>query len=154
MNSDTLTGRELDAAVASDLFGLEVREELNAGTRRQDHVCCEHGEQWTRFAFYSSTSASLNVNERLYKLGWKIREGSSNRWPDPTGVYHARSGLRDGLLFPIHCRPFADLSSPRKAAHFCRVHHRGPSVLRVRCLIVAPSMLVAAAALPAQAPAT
>lgn len=88
MNSPELSDSALDAAVARDVFGLEVEERTNTRTRERDFVeRTPSGRDWVRVAFYSrSMGASLEVVAELRKRGWTRvdtlwREGS--RWNEP-----------------------------------------------------------------------
>ena len=72
MGIDDLRGRELDAAVAQQLFGLEVEARTNTKTGEKDALCRQPGKQWVPVAFYSSTlSASISVELELRTRGWK-----------------------------------------------------------------------------------
>lgn len=79
-NLDALSGRALDAAVAHDVFGLEVEQRTNARTGETDFVCREPGKQWVRVPYYATSfSASLKVGDALRQRGW-------NWWFPPIAV--------------------------------------------------------------------
>lgn len=83
---DSLSGRLLDAAVARELFGLEVEERTNDRTQRTDIVCRAPGQQWVRCAFFAeSKGASLNVEYELRHRGWTWRreDRPGSRWSQP-----------------------------------------------------------------------
>ncbi len=64
------TGRELEALVAEQLFGLEVEERTNSRTGDTDVVSRASGRLWVRVAFYTaSMGASLNVQLTLQDRG-------------------------------------------------------------------------------------
>jgi hypothetical protein len=64
--------RELDAAIASQLFGHLVEERTNSRTREIDYVQrTPSGTDWVRVSFYSAGGAAINVSVELQKLGWK-----------------------------------------------------------------------------------
>lgn|SRR5512146_1203902 len=94
LNPDTLSGRALDAAVARDVFGLEVEERNNARTGERDFVCREPGKQWVRVPFYTSLTASLNLTTKLVHLGWTAKPAPLRRQADASGV--ARVVLASG----------------------------------------------------------
>lgn len=91
---ETVSGRELDASVARDLFGLEVQERTNARTGERDFVCREPGRDWNRVAFYGSLGASIKLELRLSDLGWMVKPSPLGRQPDASGV--ARAVLING----------------------------------------------------------
>jgi hypothetical protein len=53
VNIDALSGRELDAAVAREVFGLKAEPRTNARTHETDYVYEVHPGQWVRVALYS-----------------------------------------------------------------------------------------------------
>lgn len=70
-----LSGRELDAAVAAQVFGFVVEPRANARTPEKDYVQLLRPDspnpEWVRVAFYSSSmGASLNVELALREQGW------------------------------------------------------------------------------------
>jgi hypothetical protein len=75
---DELEGRELDAAVATQLFGLVAEARVNTRTRERDAVCRLPNGDWVRVAFYSERMGPcLNVEAWLREQGWA--------WIAPTG---------------------------------------------------------------------
>lgn len=69
--SDDPTGRAWDAAIAHDLFGLEVEERTNTRTKARDFVCREPAKHWVRVPYYATSfSASLKVGDALRQRGW------------------------------------------------------------------------------------
>jgi hypothetical protein len=71
MSIDELCGRELDAAVAAQLFGLVAEPRVNTRTRERDAVYRLPNGDWVRVAFYSERMGpSLNVEAWLREQGW------------------------------------------------------------------------------------
>jgi hypothetical protein len=69
---DELSGRELDAAVAAQVFGLVAEPRINTRTRERDAVCRLPNGDWVRVAFYSERMGScLNVEVWLGQQGWE-----------------------------------------------------------------------------------
>lgn len=76
MSIDQLSDRELDAAVAQRVFGLQVQPRKNAGTGETDYVHpLRPGappEEWIRIPFYSvSLAAAINLEVELQRRGWR-----------------------------------------------------------------------------------
>ncbi len=85
---DTLSGRALDAALAQRLFGYEVKERLNGRTHQPEFLRRLDNDQWVVIPYYSTRlSASLEVGERLHRLGWTVDETLSNRRKDVAALY-------------------------------------------------------------------
>jgi hypothetical protein len=82
---DELSGRALDAAIAHDVFGLEVEERANARTGERDWVCRKLARDWNRVAFYGSLGASIKLEVKLAELGWKVKPWPFGRNPAPSG---------------------------------------------------------------------
>ena len=90
MNNEELSGRELDAAVAQHVFGLEVEERTNTRTGEQDFVYRQKsGQDWVLVAYYGSLTASLDLEFMLRKLGWTLKPSPLGRQPDASGVVRA-----------------------------------------------------------------
>jgi hypothetical protein len=69
---DNLSGRELDAAVAAQLFGLVAEPRVNTRTRERDAVYRLPNGDWVRVAFYSERMGPcLNVEAWLREQGWE-----------------------------------------------------------------------------------
>lgn len=76
MSIDELTGRELDAAVAQRVFGLQVDKRTNPLTGEPEYVHpLRPGappEEWIRIPFYSvSLAAAINLEVELQRRGWR-----------------------------------------------------------------------------------
>ena len=81
MNVHGLSGRELDALVAQQLFGLQVQERANLKTGEQDFVYNARPQaptpEWVRVPFYAAGfGASITVEVELQKRGWRRKEAS------------------------------------------------------------------------------
>ena len=92
MTIDQLSGRQLDIAVARQVFGHQVEERPNAQTRELDAVynagLDANAPTWVRVPFYSiSLAASTEVELELQKQGWKRQEvRSGSHWKEPSGL--------------------------------------------------------------------
>ena len=72
MNVDTLSGRDLDAMVAQQVFGLLIEPRTNSRTGEKDFVHEVHPGQWVLVPFYTgSMAASISVEVALQRRGWK-----------------------------------------------------------------------------------
>jgi hypothetical protein len=112
MNTDELSGRELDAVVAEHVFGFVVAPRENARTREKDFVQLLRSDspnpQWVRVAFYSgSMGAAINVEVALRERGW-IRTEPHEHVAGETRVVLVHQGGRAveafGLLNVAFCR--------------------------------------------------
>jgi hypothetical protein len=76
---DSLTARELDAAVARQVFGHQVEERRNSRTGELDAFYNAGLEPkdptWMRVPYYSSSlAASVQVELELRRQGWRWQE--------------------------------------------------------------------------------
>jgi hypothetical protein len=93
MNADALSGRDLDAAIACHLFGLEIEPRTNKRTGEPDVVYRLPSGDWVRVSFYAERMGpSLEVSYRLSRLGWERRAGAN--WNDP----HVTLAHTDGRM--------------------------------------------------------
>jgi hypothetical protein len=77
---DELSGRELDAAVAAQVFGLVAEPRVNTRTRERDAVYRLPNGDWVRVAFYSERMGPcLNVEGALRDRGWTRRQPQGGR---------------------------------------------------------------------------
>jgi hypothetical protein len=84
MKIDTLTGRELDMAVAIHVLGYEVEERIDTTTGEKDAFSRPRGQGkgWVRVASYgASMGASLNVEYELQHRGWRRRVTGTGKEP-------------------------------------------------------------------------
>ena len=92
MDIEGLSGRELDVAIARQVFGLQVEELAIARTGQKDFVYALRPEapngEWVRVPFYSiSLAASIQVELELQKRGWKRHEvQAGSHWKEPGGL--------------------------------------------------------------------
>ena len=97
LDTDTLSGRALDAAITLYVFGRRVEDRINSRTRERDFVyrVSEHG--WVRVPEYSrSMTASLEVEKKLLDLGW-LRHVPPAGWrPGMSGTIAVVLQHRDG----------------------------------------------------------
>jgi hypothetical protein len=70
LKPDLLTGPKLDAAVAAEVFGLEVMRHSRASLGDVDFSCRAPGEDWHGVPVCGSNSASLTLEAKLAELGW------------------------------------------------------------------------------------
>ncbi len=102
MNVDALSGRELDAAIAREVFGLKVESRTNARTRGLNYVHEVHPGQWVRVSFYSgSMGASLNVVEELHRRGWEQTDGFAAVHFNGSGDFHVVLKHLDGRVVEV-----------------------------------------------------
>jgi hypothetical protein len=76
MNVDTLSGRDLDAAVAQHVFGHVVEPRVNPLTAKRDYVQrTPSGRDWVQVGFYTASGgAAINVEQTLRDRGWRRTE--------------------------------------------------------------------------------
>jgi len=72
VEAELLTDKELDAAVAHNVFGFELKTVTNTKTGKPETLCRKPGSEWTIVTYYSgSMGASLTVEYELSKRGWE-----------------------------------------------------------------------------------
>ena len=76
MDVDSLSGRDLDALVAANLFGLEVQRRPDRATGKQDvfynTTPRARVPSWVRLPEYSQCiAASIDVEKKLHEWGWR-----------------------------------------------------------------------------------
>ncbi len=93
MNPDALSGRDLDASIATELFGfivkrLEVHSRSGTSEALYDAGPDEEHPVWVRVPYYSSTlSASTQVELELRNRGRKLQEPrGATSWDSPGDV--------------------------------------------------------------------
>ena len=64
MNIDELSGRDLDAAVAQHVFGLQVEARVNTRTGEKDYLYALPSGDWLRVAYYTASRVRGGVEER------------------------------------------------------------------------------------------
>jgi len=87
VNIDALTGRQLDVAVAREVFGYQVEERPNSRTGELDAVYNGDMEgrspAWVRVPFYSTSFAtSIYVEMTLQQRGWRRKEAQEGEPTD------------------------------------------------------------------------
>jgi hypothetical protein len=92
MDVDQLSGRQLDIAVARQVFGHQVEVRSRARTGELDAVynagLDANAPTWVRVPFYSiSLASSIQVELELQKKGWKRQEVRAGaHWKEPGGM--------------------------------------------------------------------
>jgi hypothetical protein len=93
----TLSGRDLDSAVARHVFGFVVEERVNSRTREKDAVYRVSGQAWVRVPEYSQTlTASIALEAKLATLGWRRHVPPVGLHPTTPGVMEVTLVHRDG----------------------------------------------------------
>ncbi len=84
MSVETLSGRDLAAAVAQHVFGTVVEPRVNPLTAERDYVQRTPSDRdWVQVGFYTASGqAAINVEQALRDRGWRRTEPSEH----PTGV--------------------------------------------------------------------
>jgi hypothetical protein len=85
MDPDLLSGRDLDVAVAAEVFGLEVMGRTRNRIGDTEFSCRAPGEDWHRVPLYSSLSASLSLESKLRDLGWMVKRSPFAQVTEPSG---------------------------------------------------------------------
>ena len=106
MSIDEVSGRELDALVAQQVFGLQVEPGVNVRTGAKDFLYALPSGDWVGVAYYStSMAASVTVEAELQKGGWNLKIQPGENWNGPGDAHvilEHSDGRTVGAFGPIN----------------------------------------------------
>ena len=104
MSPEKPNGRELDAAVARQVFGYDVEPHVNTRTGEADYLQrTPSGQDWVRVAFYTaSMGASINIALALRDRGWTQTEPQGRTTGDVRVVLEHADGRRVEATGPVN----------------------------------------------------